>query len=74
MSSLPAVTGQELVAALRRAGFEEVRQRGSHHVLRHPDGRTTVVPLHAGDTVGPGLVRKILRDTKLSVDELRRLL
>jgi predicted RNA binding protein YcfA (HicA-like mRNA interferase family) len=43
-------------------------------MLRHPDGRATVVPVHAGETIGPGLLSKILRDTDLSKKELLRLL
>jgi predicted RNA binding protein YcfA (HicA-like mRNA interferase family) len=46
MTVLPSVTGKELVAALRKAGFDVVRIKGSHHFLRHADGRTTVVPVH----------------------------
>lgn len=74
MSRLPALTGAELVKALRRAGFAIERQRGSHVMLSHADGRTTTVPLHAGETIGPGLLAKILRDTELTRDELRALL
>lgn len=74
MTRLPRVTGSELVRALNRAGFEVVRVKGSHHLLRHPDGRATVVPVHAGETIGPGLMSKILRDTELSRDNLIALL
>jgi predicted RNA binding protein YcfA (HicA-like mRNA interferase family) len=59
---LPAITGKQPVAELVRLGSEEVRVRGSHHYLRHPDGRATLVPVHAGETIGPGLLSKILRD------------
>jgi len=45
MSSLPAVTGQRLIKALRKIGFEVVRKKGSHNFLQHPDGRCTVVPV-----------------------------
>jgi len=38
--------------------------------LRHPDGRVTVVPIHSGETIGPGLLSKILRDCELTRDEL----
>ena len=38
-----------------------MRVRSSHHFLRHPEGRTTVVPVHAGETIGPGLLNQILR-------------
>ena len=56
MSKLPRVTGQQLIAALRRAGFEVIRVKGSHHFLRHTDGRCTVVPVHRGEVIGPGLI------------------
>ena len=70
MSRLPGVTGKQLIAALKRMGFQEIRIRGSHHYLRHADGRTTVVPAHAGETTGRGLLSKILRDAKMSSAEL----
>jgi predicted RNA binding protein YcfA (HicA-like mRNA interferase family) len=66
MSRNPRVTGTELIAILRGFGFEVVRIRGSHHFLRHDDGRVTVIPVHSGEIIGPGLLLKILRDCKLS--------
>jgi len=42
------------------------RQKGSHVFLSHLDGRATVVPIHSGETIGPGLFAKILRDTDLT--------
>ncbi len=74
MSKLPSLTGKEIVSALKKAGFEVLRIRGSHHFLQHPDGRATVVSLHAGETIGPGLLAKILRDCELTRDELTALL
>jgi len=74
MTRLPRLKGKELVRALERAGFTEDRTRGSHVFLRHPDGRTTTVPIHSGETIGPGLLRAIMRDVELSVDELADLL
>ena len=74
MTSYRAVTGKELIAALRRLGFDVARVKGSHHFLRHADGRVTVVPVHSGETLGPGLLASILRDVKLSRDDLQRLL
>lgn len=74
MTALPGVTGKELIAALRKAGFEVIRVKGSHHFLRHGDGRTTVVPVHAGETIGPGLLSKILRDCELGREDLSKLL
>jgi predicted RNA binding protein YcfA (HicA-like mRNA interferase family) len=74
MSRSPRVTGPDLIAALAKAGFAVVRIRGSHHSLKHEDGRGTVVPAHSGEIIGPGLLHKILRDCQLSVDDMRKLL
>lgn len=71
---LPALTGADVVRALARSGFGVVRVRGSHYVLRHPDGRTTVVPVHAGEALGPGLMAKILRGCGLDREQFRALL
>ncbi|MEI7733332.1 MAG: type II toxin-antitoxin system HicA family toxin [Verrucomicrobiota bacterium] len=72
MPRLPRLRGRELVAALRRAGFNVLRTKGSHHFMQHPDGRRTVVPVHAGETIGPGLLSKILDDAEIEVDEFTR--
>ena len=74
MTRLPRITGREVVAALRRAGFEVARVKGSHHFLRHLDGRATVVPVHSGETIGPGLLTAILRDCEIERDEFLVLL
>jgi predicted RNA binding protein YcfA (HicA-like mRNA interferase family) len=74
MSRSPRITGSELLAALARAGFTVIRIKGSHHFLRHDDGRGTVVPVHSGDVIGQGLLHKALRDCQMSVEDLRRLL
>ena len=71
MSRAPRVTGSELIAALAQRGFQVIRIRGSPHFLRHEDGRSTVVPVHSGETIGPGLLHKILRDCHLSMEELQ---
>jgi predicted RNA binding protein YcfA (HicA-like mRNA interferase family) len=74
VTTYPAVTGRQLVAALGRSGFTVARIRGSHHFLRHADGRITVVPIHAGESIGAGLLSRILRDAKMTRDDLQRLL
>ncbi|HUP92175.1 MAG TPA: type II toxin-antitoxin system HicA family toxin [Solimonas sp.] len=72
MSRLPSVSGRKLIAALKRLGFEVIRTKGSHNYLRHPDGRTTVVPVHSGEDIGRGLLAKILRDTEVTEAALRK--
>ena len=74
MSKLPRVTDGQLIATLAGAGFSLVRTKGSHHFLRPPDGRTTVVPVHSGETIGPGLLTKILRDIDLGAEQLNEIL
>jgi predicted RNA binding protein YcfA (HicA-like mRNA interferase family) len=71
---LPSLTGDEVIQALARGGFTVVRIRGSHHFLRHADGRTTLVLVHAGETIGAGLLNKILRDCGLDREQFRALL
>ena len=69
MSRYPAVTGRQLLL-LQRMGFALIRVRGSHHFLRHNDGRKTVVPVHSGEMIGPGLLSSILRQVQVTRDEL----
>ena len=70
MTRLPRLKGKEVVRLLEKIGFQVVRTRGSHIFLRHEDGRVTTVPVHSGEIFGPGLLRSILRDVELSVEEL----
>ena len=71
MSDFPALTGKRLIKALGTLGFIDARQKGSHHFLRHPDGRCTVVPVHTGETIGRGLLGQILRDCEITIEDLR---
>jgi len=72
---LPRVDCQDLVRALKRAGFVEQRQRGSHlHMKRESDGKRVTVPIHKGRVVPIGTLRAILRDADISIDEFRKLL
>ena len=74
MTTVPGLTGKKLLSTLKKAGFEILRVKGSHHFLRHPDGRSTVVPVHSGETLGPGLFAKILRDCDLNREQFQKLL
>jgi len=74
MSKLRALKSGEVLSALRRAGFERGRQKGSHLRLRHADGRVVTVPEHGVQDLGRGLLRKILRDAELTVEEFMKLL
>lgn len=70
MGGLPVLKPRQVVALLEAHGFRKARQRGSHKQFRHPDGRSTTVPFHAGRDISPTLLRKIAADVHLTVDEL----
>ena len=74
MAKYSAVSGKELIAAFTKIGFVVTRIRRSHNIIKHPDGRTTVIPLHAGESIGPGLLANILRSLKITRSELEDLL
>jgi predicted RNA binding protein YcfA (HicA-like mRNA interferase family) len=63
---------RKIIKLLSKLGFKIVRKRGSHVVLKHPDGRLTVVPVHAGEEIGKGLLLKTIKDTELSKEEFLR--
>ena len=74
MPPVPSVRGDKAVRALEKAGFKVARVTGSHHIMRHPDGRGTTVPVHAGRDVAKGTLRGILADTSMTIAELQELL
>ena len=67
--SLKPQAPQKVIKALSKLGFKIVRKHGSHVVLKHPDGRLTVVPVHPGEEIGIGLLNKIIKDTGLAKEE-----
>ena len=74
MTRLPVVKFKTVEKALRKLGFQAVRQRGSHVFYRHPDGRTTTVPNHPGRDIARPLLREILREIEVSTDQFADLL
>lgn len=74
MPKLPVITGEAAIKALENANFQTVRQKGSHVRLKHEDGRVVTIPVHSGKNLGKGLLKKILRDAELTVEELLDLL
>ena len=71
-AGVPKVKPRELIRALARMGFRLLRKsKGSHWQFEHPDGRRTTVPVHKGRDVGPGLLRKILRDIEVDWGNLQ---
>ncbi|MBU0929541.1 MAG: type II toxin-antitoxin system HicA family toxin [Nanoarchaeota archaeon] len=74
MAKLPRLTGKELGKIIQKFGFVFDHQTGSHMIYKHPDGRKTTIPNHAGEDIGPGLLNKIIKkDLCISREEFLRL-
>ena len=75
MPQLRKISGKDCLKILcNKFGFKVIRQKGSHVFFSHPDGRTTVVPVHPSKQIGRGLLRSILHEIKISPEELKKLL
>ncbi len=75
MAKLRFLSAKELYKILEKLGFKFIHQEGSHMFFRHTDGRTTIIPYHAGDDIGRGLLLKIIKkDLKITREEFERLL
>lgn len=72
--SLKPQPAKKIMKLLSGLGFVIARKRGSHVVMKHSDGRITVIPVHAGEEIGTGLMMKIIKDTGLSREEFLKLL
>ena len=67
---LPVIKGKDLVIFLETIGFVIIRQKGSHVRLKSDDGRYTSVPVHSGEEIPKGLLRKIIReDLEMDLEE-----
>ena len=62
-----------MIKLLRKLGYKEVRAHGSHHIFEKGDV-TITVPVHGDEEIGRGLLRKIIRDLGLTVEEFFKLL
>ena len=74
MTRLPRLTGEQVIKSLRKEGFEVARRKSSHVMLKHPDGRGTVVPVHSGEIIGAGLMSKIQKDIGVDREYFIRIL
>ena len=74
MSRLPILSAREVIRKLARAGFIFSGARGSHQGYQHPATlRKTVVPVHGRGDIGRPLLKKILEQAGISIDEFLRL-
>jgi predicted RNA binding protein YcfA (HicA-like mRNA interferase family) len=67
---LPLLSGREVLAALKRMGFREIHQKGSHVKMKHPDGRKIVFPFH--DEVDRYTLKGALKDAEIDIEEFMK--
>ncbi|MFG2039428.1 type II toxin-antitoxin system HicA family toxin [Dactylosporangium sp. NPDC048998] len=70
MPPLPSVAGSRLVRAWSATASRWTRVTGSHHIMRHPDGRGTTVPMHGNRDVAKGTLRGIFSDVGMTIEQL----
>jgi len=73
MVKLISISGKKFCKILEKLGFEKIYGKGSHIRFKHPDGRRTVIPIHANELLGKGLLREILKQIKLSKEKYEEL-
>lgn len=70
---LVVLSGKEFLKLLTNLGFKLTRINGSHHRMKHSDGRVTTIPIHKNDDLPKGLIRKIIReDLKIDLEEFEK--
>jgi len=74
MTKLPVISGKKLLKTLKKNGFLAVRQKGSHVFVESKEGFGTAIPLHANEDLGKGILKSILSDLRLSIDDLESFL
>ena len=71
MPKLPRLTARQIITVLEKAGFSLARQSGSHMIYRNAAGRRATVPFHAAKVLHPKVLKSILRDADLTVEDLK---
>lgn len=71
---LPRINAADAIRALERAGFFLVRQSGSHKIYKNAAGKRITVPFHSGKQLHPKILKSILRDADMSVEEFLQLM
>jgi predicted RNA binding protein YcfA (HicA-like mRNA interferase family) len=74
MAKLPRLTAREISSVLGKLGFSVARQSGSHIIYKNAEGKRVTVPFHAAKILHPKVLKSILRDAGLNIDELEKLL
>jgi len=75
MPKIPIISGKKLLRVFKKHGYIKIRQKGSHVFIENPENNTsTVIPIHQNEDLGKGLIKSILNDLELSVEELIRMI
>ena len=69
MNKIKPLPAKKVIRARETIGFKQIRQKGGHLFLRHPDGRTTLITIHPGEDSGKGMIRTLISDAKITRDE-----
>lgn len=70
----PRVTASQIIKVLERSDFMLARQSGSHMIFKNVEGRRATVPFHAGKILHPKILKSIMKEANLSIEELLDLL
>ncbi|MBU1299438.1 MAG: type II toxin-antitoxin system HicA family toxin [Bacteroidetes bacterium] len=74
MGNIRPLKPKELARAIEKLGFRLIRQKGSHAVYRHDEGRWVTIPMHSGKDLSKGFIYKILKDAKLNWEDVEKVL
>lgn len=71
---LPRISASDVIRALEKAGFFLSRQSGSHKIYKNKQGKRVTVPYHSGDVLHPKILKSILKDADLTIDQFKDLI
>lgn len=71
---LPRISPDKVIKVLEHIGFVLIRQSGSHRIYKNKKGMRVTVPYHSGKTLHPKILKNILHDADLTIEEFKRLL
>ena len=74
MSQYPTVKAKEFIKAIEKLGFYFDRQKGSHAIYKHNDGRRVVIPIHSGKDLKQGTLMGMIEDIGIDKDRFFKLL
>ena len=71
---MSSVTAEEVIKVLEHAGFLLSRQSGNHKIYKNQEDKRVTVPYHSGKTLHPKLLKNILRDAGLTIEQFKDML